>query len=157
MPAVASCTQHTCQHWDCTCCITQAHLLCSLHLEHALQRIVCLAEGGHVGAVQVKEDVRDRGLCFFDEATRTFALPLAEELAELRIVVATCSAAGLLCHGEYAGQHRSGLMSQRLSFTHIMIDEAGQVGLLLASLHAVTCIQSEQELCFRWPAAADLP
>ena len=82
----------------------------------------------HAGMLQVKEDVRDGGLCFFDESTRTFALPPASALAGLRVVVATCSAAGLLCHGEYAGQ--AGSLIQRLAFTHVMIDEAGQARLL---------------------------
>ena len=76
--------------------------------------------------VQVKEDVRAAGLCRLDEDLRCFTLPPARELASLRVVVCTCCAAGLLSQGEY-GLWRSP-SRQRLTFTHVMIDEAGQVG-----------------------------
>ena len=86
--------------------------------------------------MQVKEDVRDEGLCFFDHGTRTFALPPVAELAALRVVVATCSAAGLLSFGEYAGERGDGTRMHPLTFTHVMVDEAGQVG---ASLGWLPC------------------
>lgn len=62
-------------------------------------------------------------LCPLDEKLRAFALPTVEKLLEARVVVATCSAAGMLREGHYAKHAQAAL----LSFSHVMIDEAAQV------------------------------
>jgi hypothetical protein len=46
-----------------------------------------------------------------------YCKPSKVRLAAVRVVVATCGAAGILHEGVYTG----------CSFTHVMIDEAGQV------------------------------
>ena len=76
------------------------------------------------------------GLCRLDEQLRCFNLPPPEEVASLRVVVCTCCAAGLLTHGEYGAWRTAA--RQRLMFTHVMIDEAGQVSGLSAEC-AGTC------------------
>ena len=102
---------------------------CLLPVQHVVQAQHATLQCSTPAAIQVKDDIRDAGLCYFHEESRTFALPTRAELAELRVVVATCSAAGLLCHGQYAGDplEPGGTREPRLRFTHIMIDEAGQV------------------------------
>ena len=79
---------------------------------------------------QVKEDVLVAGLCRLDEQLRCFTLPPPEEVAGLRVLVCTCCAAGLLTQGEYGAWRTAA--RQRLMFTHVMIDEAGQVSGLSA-------------------------
>lgn len=71
---------------------------------------------------QAKEDTLP--YCILDEDLRTFALPELQQAAKFRIVVCTCSAAGILREGQYA----SAAASQPLqnTFTHVLIDEAGQ-------------------------------
>lgn len=65
--------------------------------------------------LQVKADVLP--YCKLCELAGAFLLPSKVRLAAVRVVVATCGAAGILHEGVYTG----------CSFTHVMIDEAGQV------------------------------
>ena len=64
---------------------------------------------------QVKADVLP--YCKLSEPVGAFMLPSPERVAAVRVIVATCGAAGILREGSYPG----------CSFTHVMIDEAGQV------------------------------
>ena len=59
--------------------------------------------------------------CFLNESTRTFTLPTPERVVAARVVVATCCAAGLLREGAFAAY------APCCSFTHVLVDEAGQV------------------------------
>lgn len=73
----------------------------------------------------------------FDERLRAFALPAPSELAKKRVIVMTCGAAGILRTGDYKKFHdlettkwRRGDVSKLvgLQFSHVLVDEAGQVG-----------------------------
>jgi hypothetical protein len=66
--------------------------------------------------VQVKEDVLP--FCIYNGASNMFGMPKRKVLHGFRVVVATCSAAGLL---REVGADRVA------SFSHVLIDEAGQV------------------------------
>lgn len=84
---------------------------------------------------QTKDDVIKWSL--LDESTRAYRLPTPEELVSHNVVVATCSAAALLGEGKfqthlhYKPVASSGgtnwEMSAGITFTHVLIDEAGQV------------------------------
>ena len=67
---------------------------------------------------QVKGNVLP--FCCLDNELRAFWLPSRAEVAEKRVVVASCIAAGTLREGAYADP-------QPLQFSHVFIDEAGQV------------------------------
>ncbi|KAL4423314.1 hypothetical protein ABPG77_006109 [Micractinium sp. CCAP 211/92] len=67
-------------------------------------------------AFTAKEDVLP--FCTFSEASRMFTLPTRAEVEARRVVVATCCAAALIQEGEFEGCP--------CSFTHVLIDEAGQ-------------------------------
>lgn len=60
--------------------------------------------------------------CVLDEEAGAFVLPSRGQLSFARVVVATCGAAGMLREGIYAA-------FSTFRFTHVMIDEAGQVWL----------------------------
>ena len=60
-------------------------------------------------------------LCEIDGRSRALALPSPQALSTARAVICTCGAAGMLREGAYA-THRP-----PLTFSHVMIDEAGQV------------------------------
>ena len=68
---------------------------------------------------QVHKDVLP--LCAIDDRTRAFSLPSPASLAQARVVVTTCGAAGMLREGDYAQAVAAA------EFSHVMIDEAGQV------------------------------
>lgn len=55
-------------------------------------------------------------LCSFDEKLQTFGLPGPTEIMAYRVVVASCTAAGLLWQEE------------PVLYSHVFIDESGQVG-----------------------------
>ncbi|KAL4430622.1 hypothetical protein ABPG75_005878 [Micractinium tetrahymenae] len=63
-----------------------------------------------------KEDVLP--FCMYSEASRMFTLPTRAEVESRQVVVTTCCAAALLQEGIFE--------KQRPSFTHVLIDEAGQ-------------------------------
>ena len=71
--------------------------------------------------MQVKGDVLP--FCHLDEALGAFTLPTAQEIRAKRVVVATCGAAGLLREA-----FASNTEEPPITFTHVLIDEAGQVG-----------------------------
>lgn len=60
--------------------------------------------------------------CYLDEGLGAFTLPPAEEILAKRAVVLTCGAAGLLREGFAL----FGTMPH-ITFTHVLMDEAGQV------------------------------
>ena len=60
--------------------------------------------------------------CYLDEGLGAFTLPAAEEILAKRAVVVTCGAAGLLREGFAL----FGTMPL-ITFTHVLMDEAGQV------------------------------
>lgn len=65
--------------------------------------------------------------CYLDEELGAFTLPSAEEILARRAVVVTCGAAGLLREAYLpAGQPATG-SELPITFTHVLIDEAGQV------------------------------
>ena len=65
--------------------------------------------------------------CYLDEELGAFTLPSAEEILARRAVVVTCGAAGLLREAYVpAGQPMTG-SELPITFTHVLIDEAGQV------------------------------
>ena len=59
--------------------------------------------------------------CRVDDSRRTLALPSPVNVAAARVVICTCGAAGMLREGDYAKY------TPKIQFTHVMIDEAGQV------------------------------
>jgi hypothetical protein len=70
----------------------------------------------------VKQDVLP--FCELDEHAGCFTLPGVARMKSARVIVATCGAAGILrecCQALLAAQ------TEDLHFTHVMIDEAGQV------------------------------
>ena len=67
---------------------------------------------------QVKGNVLP--FCGLDNELRAFSLPSRAEVAGKRVVVVSCIAAGTLREGAYAEP-------QPLQFSHVFIDEAGQV------------------------------
>ncbi len=67
--------------------------------------------------MQVKADVLP--YCKLSDTIGAFKLPAIDYLKNARVVVATCGAAGMLRAGSYETKH--------LRFTHVLIDEAGQV------------------------------
>ncbi|EIE26144.1 P-loop containing nucleoside triphosphate hydrolase protein [Coccomyxa subellipsoidea C-169] len=79
---------------------------------------------------QVKADVLP--YCKLSEPVGAFMLPSSERVAAVRVIVATCGAAGILREGAYPG----------CSFTHVMIDEAGQA-LLPEALVPLTLLRQE--------------
>ncbi len=70
--------------------------------------------------MQVKGDVLP--FCHLDEALGAFTLPAAQEIRAKRVIVATCGAAGLLREA-----FASTPQEPPITFTHVLIDEAGQV------------------------------
>lgn len=70
----------------------------------------------------MKEDVLP--FCVMNEVAGCFTLPPIERIKASRVVVATCGAAGVL--PEYFKTF-GGYETRELGFTHVMIDEAGQV------------------------------
>ena len=75
--------------------------------------------------LQVKGDVLP--FCYLDEELGAFTLPIAEEILARRAIVVTCGAAGLLREAYLpAGQSATGA-ELPITFTHVLIDEAGQV------------------------------
>ena len=84
--------------------------------------------------VQMKEDVL-LSFSAFDDQLRAFELPEPAVVAAKRIVVMTCGAAGILRCGAYkqyhdtctAGQAPGNKLLCGLEFSHVLIDEAGQV------------------------------
>ena len=71
--------------------------------------------------------------CYLDEELGAFTLPSAEEILARRAVVVTCGAAGLLREAYLpAGQPVTG-SELPITFTHVLIDEAGQVCYLTIS------------------------
>lgn len=95
--------------------------------------------------MQTKDDVIRWSL--LDESTRAYRLPTPEELVNFNVVVSTCSAAALLGEGKfqthlhYKPVANSGgtnwEMSSGITFTHVLIDEAGQVGCRILSFCAI--------------------
>ena len=67
--------------------------------------------------MQVKADVLP--YCKMSDTIGAFKLPAIDYLKSARVVVATCGAAGMLREGSYE--------TKDLRFTHVLIDEAGQV------------------------------
>ena len=63
--------------------------------------------------------------CYLDVTLGAFALPTAQQIRAKRVVVVTCGAAGLLREA-FATTPQDPL----ITFTHVLIDEAGQVGSL---------------------------
>ena len=74
--------------------------------------------------LQVKGDVLP--FCYLDEALGAFTLPTAQEIRAKRAVVVTCGAAGLLREA-----FAPSVLEPPITFTHVLIDEAGQVQPLL--------------------------
>ena len=70
--------------------------------------------------LQVKGDVLP--FCYLNEGLGAFRLPPAEEILAKRAVVVTCGASGLLREGFAL----FGTMAL-ITFTHVLMDEAGQV------------------------------
>lgn len=72
----------------------------------------------------------------YNTAHRAFELPEPSVVASRRILVVTCGAAGILRCGDYAAYHktckdnagRGDDVLSGLEFSHVLIDEAGQVG-----------------------------
>lgn len=60
--------------------------------------------------------------CYLDEALGAFTLPTAQEIQAKRAVVVTCGAAGLLREA-----FAPSALEPPTTFSHILIDEAGQV------------------------------
>ena len=85
--------------------------------------------------VQMKQDVLNT-FSSYDEQLRAFVLPEPAAVASKRVVVTTCSAAGILRCGAYKRYHdvckagQPGLDPRLcgLEFSHVLVDEAGQVG-----------------------------
>ena len=69
----------------------------------------------------------------YNVANRAFELPEPAAVASKRVLVTTCGAAGILRCGDYAAYQRAARAKRApaflsaLEFTHVMIDEAGQV------------------------------
>ena len=72
----------------------------------------------------------------FDDELRSFTLPPPSDIAEKRVIVITCGAAGILRSGQYKFYHElekakakqsGGERLVGIEFSHILIDEAGQV------------------------------
>ena len=84
--------------------------------------------------VQMKEDVL-LSFSAFDDQLRAFELPEPAVVAAKRIIVMTCGAAGMLRCGAYKQYHDTCPAGQApddkglcgLEFSHVLIDEAGQV------------------------------
>jgi len=64
--------------------------------------------------------------CYLDEALGAFTLPTAQEIRAKQAVVVTCGAAGLLREA-----FAPSVLEPPITFTHVLIDEAGQVQPLL--------------------------
>ena len=79
----------------------------------------------------------------FDDELRAFGLPAPFEVARKRVIVMTCGAAGILRSGDYLryyerelehGKIKTPTSTTSLEFTHVLIDEAGQVSLFIMTL-----------------------
>ena len=79
----------------------------------------------------------------FDDKLRAFGLPAPYEVARKRVIVMTCGAAGILRSGDYLryyerelehGKIKTPTSTTSLEFTHVLIDEAGQVSLFIMTL-----------------------
>ena len=70
--------------------------------------------------IQVKGDVLP--FCHLSEARGAFTLPTAQDIRAKRAIVVTCGAAGLLREA-----YTPTPLDHPITFTHILIDEAGQV------------------------------
>lgn len=75
--------------------------------------------------LQVKGDVLP--FCFLDEELGAFTLPSAEEILVRRAIVVTCGAAGLLREAFLPARQPVTGAELPITFTHVLIDEAGQV------------------------------
>ena len=70
----------------------------------------------------------------YNVANRAFELPEPSAVASKRVLVMTCGAAGILRCGDYAAHHKTCKAREEkaafltgLEFSHVLIDEAGQV------------------------------
>ena len=68
--------------------------------------------------------------CVLDEAVGAYAVPDQARVLAARVLVATCGAAGMLREAfpDLDPGSAAGAGGQGLGITHVMIDEAGQVG-----------------------------
>lgn len=90
----------------------------------------------------------------YNVVNRAFELPDPSVIASKRVLITTCGAAGILRCGDYGAYHRAAKAKRTssfldgLEFSHVLIDEAGQVtSLLLLHRHFILFVQVQTTGC----------
>lgn len=113
---------------------------------------------------QMKDDVLEK-FSNLDYKMRAFTLPDPKIVADKRVVVMTCGAAGILRSGQYKKFHETEKLKAKkesdqklvgLEFSHVLIDEAGQVQNLISLSKSLARISFPLRPWPQWYALASM-